>query len=491
MDYLKFYDLASEPFQNDPDERFFFESATVKRAEMRLQRAVEQRKGLAVLTGDSGCGKTMLGQRLFEGLDREQWAPRWLSISHATCASGWLLPHVAAAFGEPEPAATPPAQVEQVEACLLALLSESTHPVLIIDEAQMLRSAEVMQEFRSLLNLTHEGRRMLSIVLLGLADLAAVIDLDASLAQRVDMRVELVQLSSEEVARYVAHRLEVAGTSDRLFNADALAALATYSNGIPRVLNTLADNALFEGFVNQAKTIDASIVAEAADELALIPLAPLEITSPANYSLSDEPPCELMDCSVPPAETGFSQRAEAPDLEPMPVIDYEGGTSAAQLSEEAPDIQVIDVLRAKLGPGDFSMGSAVRAVDAPSFAEPNSTHVGELSEDWDIEAQLDGGPPLEDAAQPGWEEDEGFDMTSIDDAAEPTADESLEDGGDPAADFEFEALVEQDTEAAAAAAPDIDEQTGPDSDCALSAESAVSRAEEDIDALFDDIRVAD
>ena len=99
MDYLKFFGLQREPFRNDPEERFFFEGDAVRRAYLRILRGVHQHKGLCVLIGPPGCGKTTLGEHLHRGLDGDEWASRCLSIGHSDCGTGWLLPHVARVFG--------------------------------------------------------------------------------------------------------------------------------------------------------------------------------------------------------------------------------------------------------------------------------------------------------------------------------------------------------------------------------------------------------
>jgi len=119
-----------------------------------------------------------------------------------------------------------------------------------------------------LLNPVHEGEKLISIVLFGLPELSDVIGLDPPLAQRVDVRVELKAMEREEASAYLRHRLECAGAGD-IMSSEAVDAICRYSAGVPRVLNILADNALFEGFVAEINPVDASIVSSAADELGL------------------------------------------------------------------------------------------------------------------------------------------------------------------------------------------------------------------------------
>jgi hypothetical protein len=143
--------------------------------------------------------------------------------------------------------------------------------VLLIDEAQLFRNRDAMEEFRGLLNLLHDGRKLVSLVLFGLHELADILKLDPPLAQRVEIRVELTPMDWLESQAYVSHRLRLAGATQAVFSPDALEALFRCSGGVPRLLNTVADNALFEAFLSESKPVDSSIVAAAASARAGAP----------------------------------------------------------------------------------------------------------------------------------------------------------------------------------------------------------------------------
>lgn len=276
MNYLKFFELQQEPFQNDGDVQFYFESARHRRAEMLLMRAAHQHKALSLLVGGAGCGKTTVAHKLLMSLDADTFSKRMLVISHTDCGTGWLLPQMARAFGVRDVAANAPAQLEQIQAALLAHKRAEKHPVLIIDEAQMLSNEATMLEFRGALNLSPPGQQLLSIVLVGLPELAATVRLDQPLSQRVEVRSELAALDADEVKEYIEHRLAHAGATRPLFTPEAYSALHGFGHGIPRLLNTLADTSLFEAFMNGVKSVDGSLVAAARDQLALDAEAPLE-----------------------------------------------------------------------------------------------------------------------------------------------------------------------------------------------------------------------
>ena len=270
MEHLEFFGLPSDPFQNDADARFYYESAPQKRARLRLLRGIHQRKGLAVLEGGPGLGKTTLAHVVLRALEEKDYAAHYLSIPHESCASGWLLPNVARAFGVPVLAGSVSQLVDQIHAQLVAITTARRAPVLLIDEAQLFRNREAMEEFRGLLNLSHEGRKLVSLVLFGLPELGDLLKLDPPLAQRVEVRVEMTAMDWLESQAYVSHRLRLAGATHPVFGPDALEALFRWSGGVPRVLNTLADNSIFEGFLTETRPIDSSVVQTAAQALGLM-----------------------------------------------------------------------------------------------------------------------------------------------------------------------------------------------------------------------------
>ena len=270
MEHLEFFELPSDPFQNDADARFYYESAPQKRARLRLLRGIHQRKGLAVLEGGPGLGKTTLAHVVLRALEEKDYAAHYLSIPHESCASGWLLPNVARAFGVPVLAGQVSQLVDQIHAQLVAITTARRMPVLLIDEAQLFRNREAMEEFRGLLNLSHEGRKLISLVLFGLPELGELLKLDPPLAQRVEVRVEMSAMDWLESQAYVSHRLRLAGAAKPVFSPDALEALFRWSGGVPRVLNTLADNAIFEGFLTETRPVDSHLVQTAAQALGLL-----------------------------------------------------------------------------------------------------------------------------------------------------------------------------------------------------------------------------
>ena len=189
MEHLEFYELPADPFQNDADARFYYESAPQKRARLRLLRGIHQRKALSVLVGGPGLGKTTLAHMLLRELERKDYAAHYLSIPHEACSSRLVPAQRGARLRRARPRREAgPRVVDQIHAQLVAIATAKRAPVLLIDEAQLFRNREAMEEFRGLLNLLHDGRKLLSLVLFGLPELDEVLKLDEPLAQRVEIR---------------------------------------------------------------------------------------------------------------------------------------------------------------------------------------------------------------------------------------------------------------------------------------------------------------
>jgi len=140
--------------------------------------------------------------------------------------------------------------------------------VVLIDEAQMLETRELMEEFRGLLNLEVPERKLISFVFFGLPDIERNLRLDPPLAQRVAMRYRLEPLNAESTRSYVEHRLHTAGAGHNPFTPATIGVLHRVSGGSPRIINTLCDNALFEAFLAGETTVDAPRIEEIARNLA-------------------------------------------------------------------------------------------------------------------------------------------------------------------------------------------------------------------------------
>ena len=269
MNYLKFYQLNEQPFSISVDNRFFYNSDQHSEALVRLKYAAEHRKGLAVLVGDVGTGKTTLARRMLDELNEDQFESALLVVIHASISSHWLLRKIAIQLGIEGPSDEKASLLSQLYDRLVEIKDSGKKAVVLIDEAQMRHHKETMEEFRGMLNIEVEGKKLITFVFFGLSSLDDTLALDKPLQQRVAVRYQLRPFSEKATQAYMKCRLEVAGAQKQLFSDGAIAAIHKYSEGLPRLINTICDNALLEGFLVKKETIDEKMIQEVASDLKL------------------------------------------------------------------------------------------------------------------------------------------------------------------------------------------------------------------------------
>jgi general secretion pathway protein A len=269
MSYLDFFGLSAEPFSNAPVSRFYFNAPQHQQALTRLLYAVSSMKGLAVLVGDIGAGKTTLARRMLDSLPEEEYEAALLVIIHSGITASWILRRIALQLGVENPAQEKLALLSQLYQRLLQIYEQGRKAVVLIDEAQMLETRELMEEFRGLLNLEVPERKLISFVFFGLPEIEKNLKLDPPLAQRVAMRYRLEPFNAESTEAYIKHRMRLAGSARTVFTPDAMQAVHRRASGTPRVINTLCDNALFEAFLARSQEIPASLIEQIADNLGL------------------------------------------------------------------------------------------------------------------------------------------------------------------------------------------------------------------------------
>lgn len=269
MDYLDFFGLAQEPFSMAPVSRFYFNSAQHSRALVRLMYAVDTMKGLAVLIGDIGTGKTTLARRMLDSLPEEEYESALLVIIHSGITADWLLERIALQLGVKNPERDKLKLLSQLYKRLVELHNAGKKAVVLIDEAQMLKSKEIMEEFRGLLNLEMPERKLITFVFFGLPEIEENLALDQPLAQRVALKYTLEPFNEESTRGYIQHRLRLAGSHKEIFDEQATQLIHRYSRGIPRLINTICDNALFEGYLLKQSKINLSLVATVVRDLGL------------------------------------------------------------------------------------------------------------------------------------------------------------------------------------------------------------------------------
>ncbi len=270
MGYESFYKLKEHPFSFTTDEKFYYNSPQHSKALIKLSHAVETEKGLALLIGDIGTGKTTLSRRLLDQLINDGIEATLLVIIHSEITSLWFLKKVALMLETPVESENKIDIITAVYHRLLDLTGKNNKKVVIlIDEANMLQRRDLMEEIRGLLNLESEHGKLLNFILFGLPEMEDYLKLDPPLYQRIAVRCVLEALDHETAQNYVVHRLRVAGCTKPLFTGDAMRALFSFSKGIPRTINAICDNALLEGFLLKKEIIDDKIIQEVCHDLGL------------------------------------------------------------------------------------------------------------------------------------------------------------------------------------------------------------------------------
>lgn len=269
MDYLEYYGLKEHPFSNVVDSRFYFNSRQHTDALIKLKYAIDTRKGLAVVIGGIGTGKTTLARRLLEELDENIYEAALLVVVHSSVSSEWLFRKFAIQLGVKEVVNDKIELLSQIYKRLTEINEEGKKAIVMIDEVQMLNSKEIMEEFRGLLNMESPDGKMLNFIFFGLSELEDVLALDEPLKQRVAVKIRLKEFSESDAKDYIRHRLKIAGCDNNVFSDDAIKQIYKYTHGVPRLINTVCDNALLEGYLAKLNIVNESVIRTVAVDLGL------------------------------------------------------------------------------------------------------------------------------------------------------------------------------------------------------------------------------
>ena len=262
--YTEFYNLKEFPFSITCDERFFYESPGHTEALANMMYTVQQRKGMVLVTGEVGAGKTFVGNVLVQRLGTGCFCA---AMNNPPQSPKQLLRALADRLGmNVRISADKLSLVEQLEQHLVRLHARGRLVAVVLDEAQDLGPPS-LEELRLLWNWEHEGVRLVQIVLIGQPELRARLQEPRwePLRQRIVLSYHLKGLSAEDTACYVAHRLRIAsanGDQGDLFTSAALAEIHRATDGVPRLINILCDNALLVGYARGAQRIEREIVDE-------------------------------------------------------------------------------------------------------------------------------------------------------------------------------------------------------------------------------------
>ena len=264
--YTQFFGLTEKPFSITPDPRYLYMSQRHADALAHLLYGISESGGFIQLTGEVGTGKTTLIRSLFEQLPEEADVALILNPELTTEE---FLTAITEELGIKLPKEiSVKALIDGLNAYLLDAHGRGRRTVLIVDEAQNL-GTEILEQVRLLTNLETPKQKLLQIILIGQPELREVLSRAdmRQVAQRVTGRYHLEPLNQADTTKYVEHRMRVAGSSGPVFRPAAIREIFRRSNGVPRLINVVADRALLAGYAQETRRIDRRLVRRAAAEV--------------------------------------------------------------------------------------------------------------------------------------------------------------------------------------------------------------------------------
>jgi general secretion pathway protein A len=269
--YRAFFNLKRNPFEITPDPSFLFSTRRHNEALAALYYGVRRHKGFVVMTGEVGTGKTLLVRCLLQALGRTDVAYAYLFNPRLSPLE--FLQYVAGDFGLVPSGKSKSELLLDLGRYLIGRHQKQLTTVLVIDEAHHL-SPEVLEEVRLLTNLETAEEKLLQILLVGQPELDETLESVQlrQLKQRIALRSYLQPLDLDETTGYVQRRLKLAGANSEattIFPGETMAEVYRYSRGIPRLINTVCENALITSYARQVRRVTPDIIEEIATDFRL------------------------------------------------------------------------------------------------------------------------------------------------------------------------------------------------------------------------------
>ena len=216
-----------------------------------------------MLTGEMGCGKTLLSRTLIQHLAQARYD--LALVANPSFEVSDFLKEILYQLGVNQ-SGTKLDMIHAFNERLLENLNKGKDTVLVVDEAQSINDLAIFEELRLLLNFQLNDRFLLTVILLGQPELRSKVEALKQLAQRIVIRYHLMPFDADGVGDYIYFRMQAAGASRTVFTPEAVMAVYEASGGIPRKVNTIADLALLIGFIERCRQIGPKVVKKAFAE---------------------------------------------------------------------------------------------------------------------------------------------------------------------------------------------------------------------------------
>jgi general secretion pathway protein A len=282
--YETFFSLKERPFDLSPNPKYLFLAPTQKEALSMLRYGLTSGRGITLLLGEAGTGKTTLLQTVLAEIGPE--TAQCVLLSNPTLSRAEFYEFLSSGFGMNGSGGSKTKFLLDFRAHLEERHRQGLVTALLLDEAQSLPS-ELLEEVRLLSNIETTTDKLLNVLLIGQPELADRLNESGlrQLKQRIALRWEIRTFSLAETAAYIAGRLRIAGgLPAEVFTRDAITTVYRLSNGVPRVINVICDNALIGGFAARTRPVTQALVDDVCrdfDFRSATQLAPLEQASPA------------------------------------------------------------------------------------------------------------------------------------------------------------------------------------------------------------------
>ena len=266
--YDKHFGFLDLPFSITPNPRFPYDNALYREAFATLRYGIEARKGFIVITGEVGTGKTTLLKAVMQSVES---TVHTAFVFNPKLSFSQLLRSILTDLGIGESSQDRFTLMVKLNDYLIEQLKKDHTVALLIDEAQDL-SDELLEEIRLLSNLETDRSRLIQIVLMGQPEFEQTLDQPhlRQLKQRIALRCRLTPLPRGEVGSYINYRLKTAGYQGKeLFEAKAVEKISLNSQGIPRLINVICDNALLIAYASSKRKVSAEMIEEVARDLRL------------------------------------------------------------------------------------------------------------------------------------------------------------------------------------------------------------------------------